>query len=326
MSKVNLGETQDVAVTVLIDNNADLLAKSSETVVRYRDEPLLAEHGFAALIDLTQAGTKILWDAGLTSDALLENMRRMKIDPTEIDKIALSHGHGDHTAAITPALKAIVDLRSRKWDKDATPGEIRAWMQSQRVPLIAHPAVFRERWGIGKDGAKHGPGLPPPRAEWEAAGADIILSIDSCKLGPGCATTGAVPRRSFEQAGTPPAMAYRQGDEFIRDYIDDDQAIVINVKDKGLVIVAGCAHSGIVNTVNHARKISGVDRVWAILGGFHLAPANDEEILRTIDAIQELKPALIVPTHCTGFKAISQFARHMPEAFVQGAVGTRYLF
>jgi 7,8-dihydropterin-6-yl-methyl-4-(beta-D-ribofuranosyl)aminobenzene 5'-phosphate synthase len=326
MSSINLGETQDVAVTVLIDNSADLMVKSSETVIRYQDEPLLAEHGFAALIDLTQSGIKILWDAGLTSDALLENMRRMEIDPTTIDKIALSHGHRDHTAAITPALKAIVGPRSREWDKDATPQEILAWMQSQRVPLIAHPAILRERWGIKKDGAKYGPIPPPPRAEWEAAGADVILSELPYQLGPGCITTGAVPRLSFEQAGTPPGLAYRQGDEFIRDFIDDDQAIIINVKDKGLVIVAGCAHSGIVNTVNHAREISGVERVWAILGGFHLASANDEEIQRTIDAIQELKPAMIVPTHCTGFKAMSQFAYHMPEAFVQGAVGTRYLF
>jgi 7,8-dihydropterin-6-yl-methyl-4-(beta-D-ribofuranosyl)aminobenzene 5'-phosphate synthase len=326
MNHINLRETQDVAITVLIDNTADLLAKSSETVLRYWDEPLLAEHGFAALVDLRQAGIKILWDAGLTSDALLENMRRMKIDPATIDKIALSHGHWDHTAAITPALKAIVGPRSRKWDRDVTSQEISAWMQSQRVPLIAHPAVFRERWSINKHGAKRGPILPPSRAEWEAAGADLVLSESPYQLGSGCVTTGAVPRRSFEQAGTPPALAYRQGDEFIRDYVDDDQAILINVKDKGLVIVAGCAHSGIINTVNHAREISGVDRVWAILGGFHLAPANDEEIQRTIDAIQELRPAMIAPTHCTGLKAISEFARQMPGAFVQGAVGTRYLF
>jgi 7,8-dihydropterin-6-yl-methyl-4-(beta-D-ribofuranosyl)aminobenzene 5'-phosphate synthase len=322
-----LKETQNVTVTVLVDNRADLLLKSTETVQRFDDAPLLAEHGFAALIELQDAGVKILWDAGMTQIALLENMRRMKIDPTTIDKIALSHGHGDHTASVTDVLKAMgARPQARRWEADTPLEKVRRWVQAQRVPLIAHPAVFRERWGIGQDGAKYGPVFPPPRAEWEAAGADIILSEGPYALGPGCTTTGAVPRRSFEKAGTPASRAYRQGDALVRDRMEDDQAIVIHVKDKGLVVVAGCAHSGIVNTVNHAREISGVERVWAILGGFHLAPADDEEIQRTIDTLRALQPVLVVPTHCTGFKAISQFAQQMPDAFVLGAVGTKYLF
>ena len=81
-----------------------------------------------------------------------------------------------------------------------------------------------------------------------------------------------------------------------------------------------------MNTVNYAREISGVDEVWAIIGGFHLAPANDEEIERTIDEITKMRPAMVVPSHCTGFKAISRFANRMPEEFVLGVVGTTYLF
>jgi 7,8-dihydropterin-6-yl-methyl-4-(beta-D-ribofuranosyl)aminobenzene 5'-phosphate synthase len=258
---------------------------------------------------------------------LLENMRRMKMDPTTIDKIALSHGHGDHTAAVTDVIRAIGGRpKPRKWEADVGIEEIRRWVEDHRVPLVAHPALFRERWKIGEDGSKYGPGFPPPRAEWEAAGAEIILSEGPYQLGPGCWTTGVVPRRSFEKAGTPATRAYREGDEFIRDYMDDDQAIVINVEDKGLVIVAGCAHSGIVNTVTYAREISGVDKVWAILGGFHLAPASDEEIQRTIDEIKKMEPVMVAPSHCTGFKAIRQFAAQMPDEFVLGVVGTKYLF
>ena len=93
-----------------------------------------------------------------------------------------------------------------------------------------------------------------------------------------------------------------------------------------MVVLTGCAHSGVVNTVNYAREISGVDRVWAIIGGFHLGPAEDEEIQRTVDAIKQMSPAMIVPSHCTGFKAIRQFAHQMPDQFVLGTVGTRYLF
>jgi 7,8-dihydropterin-6-yl-methyl-4-(beta-D-ribofuranosyl)aminobenzene 5'-phosphate synthase len=328
MNKVDqFGETQNVAVTVLVDNRADLIVKSTDTVKRYTEEPLLAEHGLAVLIDLKDAGVRILWDAGITRTALLENARRMKIDLATIDKIALSHGHGDHTAAMTDVIKVIGGRpEPRDWDEDATLEDIRSWVKGHRVPLIAHPAAFRERWGIRKDGVKYGPVLPPPRDEWEVAGAEVILSEGPYELGPGCWTTGTVPRRSFEKAGTSSTRAYREGDEFIRDYMEDDQSIVINVKDKGLVVVSGCAHSGIVNTANYAKEISGVDKVWAIIGGFHLAPASDEEIQRTIDEIEAMKPVMVVPSHCTGFKAISQFASRMPDEFVLGVVGTTYLF
>ena len=323
----NFGETQNVEITVLVDNRADLMVKSTDTVKRYNDEALLAEHGFSALIDLQDAGVRILWDAGITRIALMENMRRMEIDPAVIDKIAISHGHGDHTAAVTDVLEAIgARPEPRKWGADATPEEIRRWVQSHRVPLVAHPAIFRERWGIDEDGTRYGPVLPPPRAEWEAAGAQVILSTDPYPLGPGCWTTGAVPRRSFETAGTPKSIAYREGDALVRDTIEDDQAIVINVRDKGLVVLAGCAHSGIVNTVNYAREISAVDKVWAILGGFHLGRASDEQIQRTIDAVKAFAPTVVAPSHCSGFGAISEFARRMPEQFVLGVVGTKYLF
>lgn len=323
----SFGETQNVAVTVLVDNRADLLVKSTDTVKYYTEEPLLAEHGFAALIDLQAADVRILWDAGITQIALIENMQRMEVDPATIDKIALSHGHGDHTAAVTDVLKAIaVRPEPKKWEQDPTPEEIRSWVEGRRLPLITHPAAFRERWSRRKDGTIYGPVLPPPRDEWEAAGADVILSEGPYELGPGCWTTGLVPRLSFEKSGRPSTLNYRQGDAFIHDDIDEDQAIAINVKDKGLVIVSGCAHSGIVNTVNYAREISGVDKVWAIIGGFHLAKAKDEEIQRTIAEIKALRPTLIAPSHCTGFGAISQFAAQMPDEFVLGVVGTTYLF
>ena len=200
----------------------------------------------------------------------------------------------------------------------------------QRVPLVAHPAAFRERWGIRADGTRQGPGHPAPRAEWEALGAEVILSEGPYPLGPGCWTTGFVPRQSFEGSGAPSSRgyrrAYREGAAFLDDHLEDDQAIVAHVAGKGLVVLSGCAHRGIVNTVQRAREISGVERVWAILGGFHLAPASDETIARTIDAVIEIGPQMVVPSHCTGFRAIAEFARRMPEAFVLGTVGTWYFF
>jgi 7,8-dihydropterin-6-yl-methyl-4-(beta-D-ribofuranosyl)aminobenzene 5'-phosphate synthase len=323
----DFGTTQDIAITVLVDNQADLMVESTDTVKRYTEGPLLAEHGFSALIDLKAAGVKILWDAGMTQIALLENMKRLDVAPASINAIALSHGHGDHTAAVTEVLKAMhLSPSPKKWATDASPQEIRRWSSGRQVTLVAHPDAFRERWSLDKDGTKHGPFLPPPSQEWEAIGAELILCKNPYELAPGCWTTGFVPRRSFEKSGRPTTLFYRDGDTFIPDDIEEDQAIILNVEGKGLVVLAGCAHSGIVNTVNYARKISGVDQVWAILGGFHLARATEEELERTIDALAALQPALIAPSHCTGFAAICRFATRMPDAFVHGVVGTTYLF
>lgn len=320
------GSARDVEITVLVENSADLLVKSTDTVKRFHEKPLLAEHGFAVLVDLKEAGVRILWDAGISTTALLENARLMEIDLSTVGAIALSHGHRDHFGALTEVLQRIARRpESREWSPDASMQEMRAWSTPRKVPLIAHPAAFRERWGIAKDGRKFGPHLAP-REEWEIAGAEIVASEGPYRLGPGCWLTGAVPRRSHEKAGTPPSMAYREGDQFVRDRLDDDQAIVINIEHKGLVVLSGCAHSGILNAVNYAREISGVEQVHAVLGGFHLAPAKDAEIERTIDEIIKLAPTMVVPSHCTGFKAIARFASRMPDQFVQGVVGTRYLF
>jgi 7,8-dihydropterin-6-yl-methyl-4-(beta-D-ribofuranosyl)aminobenzene 5'-phosphate synthase len=290
---------------------------------------LLAEHGFAALVEVD--GRRILWDAGMTRTALLHNAEKMEVDLSAIDTIALSHGHGDHTAMVSDVLRAIdVQPQPRRWEAGTPVEEIVAHSQGQRVPLVAHPAAFRERWGIRADGTKHGPGQPAPRAEWEALGAEVILTEEPYQLGPGCWTTGFVPKRSFEGSGAPSSRgyrrAYREGTAFLEDHLEDDQAIVVNVAGKGLVVLSGCAHRGIVNTVLHARELSGVERVWAILGGFHLAPESDAIIAQTIDAVIEMEPRLVSPSHCTGFRAIAEFARRMPEAFVEGAVGSKYSF
>lgn len=321
------GEIEDVEVTILVDNRADLIVESTETVKRYSDGPLLAEHGFAALIDLKSVDMRILWDTGITPTAVLENMMRMEIDPVSIDMIAISHGHRDHTAGVTELLRAMeVRPVPVEWKVGAASEELLKGTEWHRIPLITHPAAFRERWNFPKEGNVYGPVLPPPQDEWSALGAEIITSKDPYRLGSGCWTTGEVPRLSFEESGRSSSMRYREGNTFLLDEIEEDQAIVINIKDKGLVVVSGCAHSGIVNTVNYAREISGVNEVWAILGGFHLARSPEDEIAMTVNEIKKLKPKLIAPSHCTGFKAMCEFAIQMPEEFTYGVVGTKYLF
>ena len=328
MDKVRtFGEVQDVEVTILVDNRADLILESTDTVKRFTDTPLLAEHGFAALIDLKSINMRILWDTGMMPTTMLENMLRMEIDPATIDKVVISHGHRDHTAGVAEILKAI-DARPslKEWKSDSTPEDMAHGADWHRIPLIAHPAAYRERWSFPEEGRVYGPILPPPQDEWKALGAEIILSEGPYKLGPGCWATGEVPRLSFETSGRSATMRYREGEAFLPDDIEEDQAIVLHVKDKGLVVVSGCAHSGIVNTVNYAIEISGVARVWAILGGFHLARSPEDELALTVEAIKKFEPELIAPSHCTGFKAMCRFAAEMPETFIYGVVGTKYLF
>jgi len=321
------GEAQKVTVTVLVDNTADIIIRSTEKVTYHTGPPLLAEHGFSALIHLHDEDKRILWDAGITRVALLENMKRMSIDPRIIGMIALSHGHLDHIAAVTDILNAVYQPpKAKRWENDVPAEDIQKYVEGKRVPLIVHPAFFRERWRLQKDGIKFGPVSMPARDEWKAAGADIILSSEPYKLGSGCWTTGEVPRESFESSGIPRGMVYRKGVDFLPDYLEEDQAIVLNIKNKGLVILSGCAHSGIINTVNHSRNISGVDKVWAVLGGFHLVAADDEDLQRTINDIMALEPSLIAPSHCTGMRAICEFALQMPDEFSRGIVGASYVF
>ncbi len=109
--------------------------------------------------------------------------------------------------------------------------------------------------------------------------------------------------------------------------IKDDQAIVLNVKDKGLIVITGCGHAGIVNTLNYAKELAGEDRIYAVVGGMHLSGRLFEPIIpKTIDELGVLKPRFVVPCHCSGLKALTEIARTMPGAFIQNGVGTSYDF
>ncbi|MGB2964808.1 MAG: MBL fold metallo-hydrolase [Anaerolineales bacterium] len=327
MKAKEFGQANNVSLTVLVDNKADLIVESSDRVMYFSDKPLLAEHGLSVLIQLDDSEDKILWDAGVSKIALMENIRRMKLDITTIKHIALSHGHSDHYMAMTEVLNGLDLLPTGEdWGADITINDVKAWFTASRIPLIAHPAAFRERWKQKDDGNLVGPFKPPPQEEWRAAGAEIILSEGPYQLKPGCWITGYIPRNSFEYSGRSDRRRYRVGSEIKPDDLEDDQAIVINVKKKGLVVLSGCAHSGIVNTVEYAKEISGIQKVHAVIGGFHLAQADEDEINQTVDYFLEIQPQLVVPGHCTGFKAISRLAQAMPDQFVEGVVGATYLF
>lgn len=326
-NSIQVGAVDQASLTILVENKADLIVDPTEAIQYFRDEPLLAEHGFSVLIRLGGEGKTILWDAGVSNTALMENMRRMEIGVSSIETIALSHGHSDHYAAITTLLMAMNRLpEPEEWGSTVTAEEVDAWLEEFRIPIVAHPAALRERWVVNDEGLWVGPFFPPPVQAWKAMGASIVTSEEPYCLDDGCWTTGYVPRTSFEKVSKPKKLYYREGSEFIPEGLDDDQGILIHVKDKGLVVLSGCAHSGIVNTVEHARRLSGIETIHAVIGGFHLARAEEDEIEQTIDYFKTINPRLIVPCHCTGLNAINRFAQTFPDSFVEGVVGTTYLF
>ncbi|UCC61661.1 MAG: MBL fold metallo-hydrolase [Anaerolineae bacterium] len=291
-----------VSVTTLVENSVNPFLAERDGVRRRgpKEGNFLAEHGWAALIETTAGGEKhaILLDVGLSETALLHNMSCLKMDPSAIEAVVISHGHGDHTGSVVAVVKRA----------------------GKPLPVYVHPAAFRERWWIPPDAPRRGPWRVKPEA-WEAVGGRIVTVEAPYKVAPGCVVSGSIPRLTgFE--GPPRDYYYRQDEAFHPETLPDDQAVVVAVKDKGLMIVSGCAHAGIVNTVRHAQKITGEERVWAIVGGFHLARASGERIEATIAGLKAVQPAILSPGHCTGFEALCAFARAMPDQFVRNVVGT----
>lgn len=269
-------------------------------------DPLLAEHGFSALVTFTKGGRKrqVLFDAGLTPGGVAENMRRLSLSPKEIEAIVLSHGHFDHTAGLDGLVRAL---------------------GRANLPVIIHPEFWTQR-RIAIPGREPFELPSTSQAALRGAGFDIVEERQPSFLLDGSVlVTGEVDRTSEFEQGFPNHQALRSGEWQPDPLILDDQAIVLNVRDKGLVVLTGCGHAGIVNIVRYARKLTGIERIYAVMGGFHLSgPVFEPIIPATVAALRGLGPEVVVPAHCTGMPARQALAASMPDAFIQNSVGTRY--
>ncbi len=314
MATMPLKEVDTVEILTILDNTIDMLLpdvgqakrlpRTSDAMTR---ESLIAEHGFSALVKVSNGNTSesLLFDAGLSKKGLIHNMDVLEVKPKELHTIVLSHGHADHTRG----LMGMVDRLGKR-----------------KMPLLLHPDAFLERKVIFPDG--HEINLPPPdRRILSQDGIDFIEERGpSYLLGGLVLVTGQVHRTTDFETGFPLHYALRN-DEWQKDpYIHDDQAVVVHVRDKGLVILTGCGHAGAINTIRQAQELTGVQKVHAVIGGFHLSgPLFEPIIAPTVAALKELNPELIVPAHCTGWKAVHAIARELPQAFVQNSVGTRFV-
>ena len=308
-----LKEVDRVEVLTLMDNFVDIILEDTAVVSRppkalgeeIPTDTLLAEHGLCLLVKVQQ-GTEehtVLFDTGYNNMGVLHNMNKLAVDPNEMEAIVLSHAHMDHTGSLHAILGKISDP----------------------IPLVVHPDVFLyPRFLEEKDGSKKRIPRTLIRKDLEESNVKILEStVPTPILNGSILVTGEIERTTEFEKGMPNALVERDGN-LEPDPIKDDQALVINLKEKGLVVISGCSHAGIINTILYAKKLTGIEKVHAVLGGFHLSGAFFEKILKkTIDELKALSPAVVVPMHCTGRKAMEMFSQEFASSFVLNSVGSK---
>jgi len=243
----------------------------------------LAEHGFALWIE--HGGERYLLDTG-QGTALAENVRALDVDLGLTDALVLSHGHYDHTGAVPMVLGAAPQVRVYCHSGVTEPRYSISGGQARdiRMPMFSMRALAA---------------LPFERMHWNG-GPQLI--------GDGIGLSGHIPRwTDFEDAGGP---FYFDPHSLRPDPVSDDQAVWIST-DKGLVVCVGCCHAGLVNTLSHVREISGEKRIRAVIGGLHLGAASQERLEKTVQALRNVNPGLLVPCHCTGEAAIAYLRDHL---------------
>jgi 7,8-dihydropterin-6-yl-methyl-4-(beta-D-ribofuranosyl)aminobenzene 5'-phosphate synthase len=274
-----------------------------------RDVPdaLVAEHGLSLLVTVTkdERRHRILYDLGASPDGVVENMRRLDIDPRDIEAIVCSHGHFDHTAGLD--------------------GLVRRLGGTVRLPVVIHPHFWRRRRATL-------PGRPPfelPTTSHRAlveAGFEVVEEGQPSFLFERCVlVTGEVARTTGYEPGFPFQEAWDGAAWRPDPLVLDDQALVVDVKDRGLLVITGCGHAGVVNICRYARRLTGDRPLYAVVGGFHLnGPLFEPLIPRVLDDLAALSPRVVVPAHCTGWRAQHAIAARFGSAFVPNSVGTRF--
>src|SRR6516165_1401081 len=322
--EIILEPVDSVVVTTLMDNVTDIFMPDQGPALRASpgSEPrrpaalmeegqvadaLVAEHGFSVLVTVTKAGRehRFLFDAGTSPDGVVENMRRLGVDPGSIEAIVCSHGHFDHTTGLDGLIRVL--------------GRV-------NMPVLIHPHFWRRRRIVlpGRDPLE----IPTTsrRALGEAGFEVIEEQQPSFLFGGSVLVTGEVPRTTGYEPGFPPQQAWLD-DRWQADPLAlDDQALIINVTGKGLVVITGCGHAGVVNIARYAQRLTGGQPLYALLGGFHLnGPLFEPLIPRVLDELEKMGPQVLVPAHCTGWRAQHAMARRFGEAFIPNTVGSRFL-
>ena len=331
---MNLQEIESAKITILVDNITDRLLPNSSIVKRPPmisnqtiSKSPIAEHGFSALLEISYVyenatkTNKFLFDTGVSKEGIVNNSDVLGINLKDIETIILSHGHFDHISGLISTLGRL----------------------KKSVEIIAHPEAFLRRWLVYPNGNKARMDFLDEEEINQAGG--IIRKVDKISFLPRNVNmqskkktnqannrvmiTGEIPRVTEFEKGFP--LQYKEQDNEINlvpdPLVSDDQALIMNVKNKGLIILTGCGHAGIVNTIKFAKKVTGIKKIYCVIGGFHLSGQDYEDsIPLTIAELTRVDPQYIVPCHCTGWKATNKIIDTMPEKFIQSSVGSTFYF
>ncbi|MDA8428309.1 MAG: MBL fold metallo-hydrolase [Geobacteraceae bacterium] len=268
-------------ITILCENSVGPIAGT------------LGEHGFAALVE-PSVGDPILFDTGQGA-TLVHNVRRMNKKLSTLAGVVVSHGHYDHAGGLLPLLQEY---------------------GTQKV--YAHPAIFNPRYRVKDTGECLAIGMPHGRDVLEEAGARFDLSPEFREIAPGIFLTGEVPRATSFELGDQGLYRDCTGQEI--DNTPEDQSLIV-ATDKGLVLLMGCCHAGVVNTLEHMAYTMGRRDVFAVIGGTHLGFCGQEQLEMTISALRAWGIKKVAASHCTGFAASARLSREMPQEFQIAHVG-----
>jgi len=279
---------RSVKVTTLADN------------VVY-DSRLLGQFGFSAHLEIKDhKGEKhsIIFDTGSVRSALLYNIKALKLDLSELECVILSHGHYDHTAATVELIR-----RSKR-----------------NVKVIVHPSIFYPRFVIEK-GKRRYYGIPKGQRKDDIlkAGGQLVETTKPVEVILGVLTSGEIERIAPFEKITWKNWALIDGKQ-VKDQVPEDQALFINLKKKGVLVISGCAHAGITNTLQAALDVTKT-KLHGFIGGTHLIHPKESRLKETIDRFREFDLRLMSPSHCTGHKSIAAINQAFPEAFVLNYTG-----
>jgi 7,8-dihydropterin-6-yl-methyl-4-(beta-D-ribofuranosyl)aminobenzene 5'-phosphate synthase len=298
---------KSVTVEILVDNFFDVFEPSRpgivERVVPGRlKKPLVAAHGLAFLVTLAQNGgqTRILLDAANSPLPLLNNLEALEYKPEDIDAAVLTHGHPDHYGGLQEFL-------ARRGGDRPLPVYFHKDVHHPKVLITPRGRIGP--WQFALD-----PAIAARVEVHENTGPQIVMGQ--------ALLTGTVEATTAYEKPLP-GFKRKVKDQEEPDHFPDEQALVAYVEGRGLVVLGGCSHPGIINMVRYAQKITGIKEVSLIAGGFHLTPGGDDLINATIKGLEELKPELILAGHCTGFKALTKLALAFPDSFMVSCVGTK---
>jgi 7,8-dihydropterin-6-yl-methyl-4-(beta-D-ribofuranosyl)aminobenzene 5'-phosphate synthase len=318
-----LKPVDEIVISTLVDNTYDALLADDERTTRApfgagtARAPqfesgstvvgLMAEHGFSALVNVRRGAvtTSLLFDTGLSPDAMVTNADRLGVDLSRIQAVVLSHGHFDHAGG----LAGLAGTRG-----------------TRSLPMVVHPMIWtRRRLAVPGREPEELPTLSKRALEGE--GFSVIERREPSLLVDGCVLiTGEVDRTTdFERGMPPPHQAWTGGQWQHDPLVIDDQALVVHLRGRGLVVLTGCGHAGVINIVRHAQRLTAVPALHALVGGLHLSGTAFEPIVdRTVGALTEMAPDLVVSGHCTGWRAQHALAAALPNAWVAGSSGSSF--